>query len=135
MACPKLPCQQYDHDKLVPAYGFGARVNGTVMHDFALTFNEDRPEVDGVNGLLAAYQLRGDDVPDTRALLPLFVGAHEGVRPPCRQHSLDLTHFVAHCRPPWLLSSTTWLRIGCLLELLSMLLSCGRSSLYVCVCV
>jgi hypothetical protein len=48
--------QQYDHDKHVPMYGFGARVGGSVKHAFALNFNEADPEVEGVNGMLAAYQ-------------------------------------------------------------------------------
>ncbi len=48
--------QQYDHDKMVPMYGFGARVGGVVKHAFALNFNEEDPEVQGVNGMLAAYR-------------------------------------------------------------------------------
>ena len=48
--------QQYDHDKLVPAYGFGAVVKGRTSHSFALTLRDDETSVNGVNGLLGAYE-------------------------------------------------------------------------------
>uniref|UniRef100_A0A2K5R761 Copine 4 n=1 Tax=Cebus imitator TaxID=2715852 RepID=A0A2K5R761_CEBIM len=39
-------CQDYDSDKMFPAFGFGARIppEYTVSHDFAINFNEDNPE-------------------------------------------------------------------------------------------
>ena len=48
----------YDSDQLIPAFGFGARLppEGRVSHCFPLTFNEARPEVGGVQGLLDAYR-------------------------------------------------------------------------------
>ena len=50
--------QQYDTDKLFPAYGFGARLppNGMVSHDFCLSFDPSNPEVHGVNGIIEAYK-------------------------------------------------------------------------------
>ncbi|CAB4000097.1 copine-3-like isoform X2, partial [Paramuricea clavata] len=38
-------CQDYDTDKMFPAYGFGAKLppNGQVLHDFALNFNPSNP--------------------------------------------------------------------------------------------
>ncbi|KAF9381358.1 Copine-8 [Podila verticillata] len=47
--------QCYDTDKKFPVYGFGGRVNGAVSHCFALNGNPQYPEVDGVDGILAAY--------------------------------------------------------------------------------
>ncbi|KAG0316913.1 Copine-8 [Dissophora globulifera] len=47
--------QNYDTDKKFPVYGFGGRVNGQVSHCFALNGNPQYPEVDGVDGILAAY--------------------------------------------------------------------------------
>ncbi|KAF9428042.1 Copine-8 [Podila epigama] len=47
--------QCYDTDKKFPVYGFGGRVNGAVSHCFALNGNPQYPEVDGVDGVLAAY--------------------------------------------------------------------------------
>ncbi|KAG0203302.1 Copine-8 [Mortierella sp. GBA30] len=45
----------YDTDKKFPVYGFGGKVNGQVNHCFALNGNPQYPEVDGVDGILAAY--------------------------------------------------------------------------------
>ncbi|GJJ72780.1 hypothetical protein EMPS_05138 [Entomortierella parvispora] len=47
--------QCYDTDKKFPCYGFGLRVNGQVSHCWALNGNPEYPEVDGVDGILAAY--------------------------------------------------------------------------------
>ncbi|KAF9438484.1 Copine-8 [Entomortierella beljakovae] len=47
--------QCYDTDKKFPVYGFGGKVNGQVSHCFALNGNPQFPEVDGVDGILAAY--------------------------------------------------------------------------------
>ncbi|KAF9113717.1 Copine-8 [Mortierella sp. AM989] len=47
--------QCYDTDKKFPVYGFGGKVNGQVSHCFALNGNPQFPEVDGVEGILAAY--------------------------------------------------------------------------------
>ncbi len=40
----------YDSDQLIPAFGFGARIppDGEVSHCFPLTFNNDNPDVYGV---------------------------------------------------------------------------------------
>ncbi|XP_078789798.1 copine-4 isoform X3 [Oryzias latipes] len=42
-------CQDYDSDKMFPAFGFGARIppDFKVSHDFAVNFNEDNPECAG----------------------------------------------------------------------------------------
>lgn len=50
--------QDYDHDKLFPAFGFGARLPPTwqVSHQFALNGNADNPDCVGIEGILAAYQ-------------------------------------------------------------------------------
>ncbi|XP_031432342.1 copine-4 isoform X2 [Clupea harengus] len=55
-------CQDYDSDKMFPAFGFGARIpsgdnpSGSVSHDFAVNFNEDNPECAGIQGVVEAYQ-------------------------------------------------------------------------------
>jgi hypothetical protein len=46
---------EYDSDKQVPVWGFGGQINGRVEHCFPLTFDPEHDEVDGVQGLLAAY--------------------------------------------------------------------------------
>ena len=46
----------YDSDKKVPMYGFGGKVNKRVNHCFPLNFNEEHPEVLGLNGVMKAYQ-------------------------------------------------------------------------------
>ncbi|XP_064820993.1 copine-4-like, partial [Oncorhynchus masou masou] len=39
-------CQDYDSDKMFPAFGFGAQIppDFKVSHDFAVNFNEENPE-------------------------------------------------------------------------------------------
>ncbi|KAG7274223.1 hypothetical protein CRUP_007660 [Coryphaenoides rupestris] len=51
-------CQDYDSDKMFPAFGFGARIppDYQVSHDFAVNFNELNPECAGIQGLVEAYQ-------------------------------------------------------------------------------
>ncbi|XP_042188345.1 copine-4 [Callorhinchus milii] len=51
-------CQDYDSDKMFPAFGFGARIppDSSVCHDFAINFNEDNPECAGIQGVVEAYQ-------------------------------------------------------------------------------
>ncbi|KAK3515152.1 hypothetical protein QTP70_008161 [Hemibagrus guttatus] len=51
-------CQDYDSDKMFPAFGFGARIppDFKVSHDFAVNFNEDNPECVGIQGVVEAYQ-------------------------------------------------------------------------------
>ncbi|XP_076869417.1 copine-4 isoform X2 [Brachyhypopomus gauderio] len=51
-------CQDYDSDKMFPAFGFGARIppEFKVSHDFAVNFNEDNPECAGIQGVVEAYQ-------------------------------------------------------------------------------
>uniref|UniRef100_A0A7S3PIB1 C2 domain-containing protein n=2 Tax=Aplanochytrium stocchinoi TaxID=215587 RepID=A0A7S3PIB1_9STRA len=48
----------YDTDKLVPCYGFGALTPGTNVanHCFPLSFNMSNPAVYGVNGMLQIYR-------------------------------------------------------------------------------
>jgi vacuolar-type H+-ATPase subunit F/Vma7 len=45
----------YDTDNMIPVWGFGGRVFGEVSHCFAITFDESKPEVRGVDGILKAY--------------------------------------------------------------------------------
>ncbi|VDI40200.1 Hypothetical predicted protein [Mytilus galloprovincialis] len=48
--------QDYDSDKLFPALGFGARMSdNNVYHDFALNFNPNDPQCQGIKGVLDAY--------------------------------------------------------------------------------
>eukprot|EP00124_Ichthyophonus_hoferi_P003790 Ihof_evm5s354 gene=Ihof_evmTU5s354 len=49
--------QHYDSDNLYPTYGFGAQTppDYRVSHCFALTFDDRRPEVYGIDGVMAAY--------------------------------------------------------------------------------
>lgn len=46
---------EYDSDKMIAAYGFGAQIGNAVSHCFPLTFNATAPEVPGVLGLMTAY--------------------------------------------------------------------------------
>nr|CAB3233432.1 copine-3 [Phallusia mammillata] len=49
--------QDYDSDKLFPAFGFGAKIPPTneISHEFALNFQPDNPYCAGVEGILEAY--------------------------------------------------------------------------------
>lgn len=49
--------QDYDTDKLFPAFGFGAKLPpyATVSHEFALNFDDQNPYCAGVGGILQAY--------------------------------------------------------------------------------
>ncbi|KAF3833791.1 hypothetical protein F7725_024995 [Dissostichus mawsoni] len=62
-------CQDYDSDKMFPAFGFGALIppefkvghlglaeGVLVSHDFAVNFDEDNPECAGIQGVVEAYQ-------------------------------------------------------------------------------
>ncbi|KAM9851543.1 copine-4 [Aulostomus maculatus] len=51
-------CQDYDSDKMFPAFGFGARIppDYKVSHNFAVNFNEENPECAGIQGVVEAYQ-------------------------------------------------------------------------------
>ncbi|KAM3872814.1 copine-4 [Diretmus argenteus] len=51
-------CQDYDSDKMFPAFGFGARIppDFKVSHDFAVNFNKENPECAGIQGVVEAYQ-------------------------------------------------------------------------------
>lgn len=46
----------YDNDQLFPVYGFGAKIMGKVEHCFPLTFNQQAPCVQGLDGILGAYK-------------------------------------------------------------------------------
>lgn len=48
-------CEDYDSDKMIPAYGFGAKINGHVYHDFHLNQKDD-PHCYGISGVLDAYE-------------------------------------------------------------------------------
>ena len=47
--------QDYDTDKIIPAYGFGAKINGQVYHDFHLNQKDD-PHCSGIHGVIQAYE-------------------------------------------------------------------------------
>lgn len=48
--------EPYDHDNMIPAYGFGAKDHrGMTQHCFALNGNPADPEVHGIQGVLDAY--------------------------------------------------------------------------------
>lgn len=50
--------QDYDTDKMIAAYGFGAHIENPQLnkHCFPLTLNSGNPMVHGVQGLLQAYK-------------------------------------------------------------------------------
>ncbi|XP_032242056.1 copine-8 isoform X2 [Nematostella vectensis] len=50
-------CQDYDSDKLFPAFGFGARLppNWEVSHEFALNGNPQNPFCERVEGVISSY--------------------------------------------------------------------------------
>ncbi|XP_072487468.1 copine-1 [Notamacropus eugenii] len=50
--------QDYDTDKLFPAFGFGAQVppDWQVSHEFALNFNPSNPYCSGIQGIVDAYR-------------------------------------------------------------------------------
>ncbi|XP_029456986.1 copine-9 isoform X1 [Rhinatrema bivittatum] len=49
--------QDYDSDKLFPAYGFGAKIppDGKISHEFPLNSDVENPNCDGIQGVLEAY--------------------------------------------------------------------------------
>ncbi|XP_062248783.1 copine-9-like [Platichthys flesus] len=49
--------QDYDSDKLFPAYGFGAKLppDGKISHAFPLSSDNDNPNCVGIEGVLEAY--------------------------------------------------------------------------------
>uniref|UniRef100_A0A1A8FEZ5 Copine IV n=2 Tax=Nothobranchius korthausae TaxID=1143690 RepID=A0A1A8FEZ5_9TELE len=51
-------CQDYDSDKMFPAFGFGAQIppDYKISHDFAVNFNKENPECAGIQGVVEAYQ-------------------------------------------------------------------------------
>ncbi|XP_035975677.1 copine-7 isoform X2 [Halichoerus grypus] len=51
-------CQDYDSDKRFSALGFGARIppKYEVSHDFAINFNPEDDECEGIQGVVEAYQ-------------------------------------------------------------------------------
>ncbi|ELR58752.1 Copine-7, partial [Bos mutus] len=51
-------CQDYDSDKRLSALGFGARIppKYEVSHDFAINFNPEDDECEGIQGVVEAYQ-------------------------------------------------------------------------------
>jgi hypothetical protein len=46
----------YDSDQLFPVVGFGAKIEGIVQHCFPLTLDHNAPCVQGLDGILGAYQ-------------------------------------------------------------------------------
>ncbi|XP_069755548.1 copine-7-like [Narcine bancroftii] len=51
-------CQDYDSDKKFSALGFGARIppNYVVSHNFAINFNSEDDECEGIQGVVESYQ-------------------------------------------------------------------------------
>ncbi|ELK36893.1 Copine-7 [Myotis davidii] len=51
-------CQDYDSDKRFSALGFGARIppKFEVSHDFAINFNPEDDECEGIQGVVEAYR-------------------------------------------------------------------------------
>ncbi|KAK7881384.1 hypothetical protein WMY93_029793 [Mugilogobius chulae] len=51
--------QDYDSDKMFPAFGFGAQIPPTwqVSHEFPLNFNPSNPFCAGVEGIVEAYRM------------------------------------------------------------------------------
>uniref|UniRef100_A0A672GJL3 Copine-3 n=1 Tax=Salarias fasciatus TaxID=181472 RepID=A0A672GJL3_SALFA len=51
--------QDYDADKLFPAFGFGAKLppDYKANHEFALNFNPTSPYCQGIEGIVAAYRM------------------------------------------------------------------------------
>ncbi|KAG8557201.1 hypothetical protein GDO81_018362 [Engystomops pustulosus] len=49
--------QDYDSDKLFPAYGFGAKIppDGKISHEFPLNGDMENPNCVGIQGVLEAY--------------------------------------------------------------------------------
>ncbi|MEQ2226940.1 Copine-9, partial [Ilyodon furcidens] len=49
--------QDYDSDKLFPAYGFGAKMppDGKISHAFPLNGDSDHPNCVGIEGVLESY--------------------------------------------------------------------------------
>eukprot|EP01084_Bolivina_argentea_P026185 48638_1 len=45
----------YDFDKKFPVWGFGAHYSHSVKHDFALNWNDNNPEVEGIYGIEQVY--------------------------------------------------------------------------------
>uniref|UniRef100_A0A673MJJ9 Copine-3 n=1 Tax=Sinocyclocheilus rhinocerous TaxID=307959 RepID=A0A673MJJ9_9TELE len=54
-----LVVQDYDSDKMFPAFGFGAQIPPTwqVSHEFPLNFNPTNPFCAGVEGVVEAYRM------------------------------------------------------------------------------
>lgn len=48
-------CEDYDSDKLIPAYGFGAKINGKVSDAFNLNESKN-PDCEGLSGVIEAYE-------------------------------------------------------------------------------
>ncbi|XP_063307354.1 copine-3 [Pelobates fuscus] len=50
--------QDYDTDKLFPAFGFGAQIppNNQVSHEFPINFNPSNPFCNGIQGIVDAYR-------------------------------------------------------------------------------
>ncbi|OMJ95503.1 hypothetical protein SteCoe_1100 [Stentor coeruleus] len=47
---------QYDTDKLVPLYGYGAEINGALSHCFPLNLNFEDPNVSDLSGIMKSYK-------------------------------------------------------------------------------
>ncbi|XP_051970505.1 copine-3-like isoform X1 [Xyrauchen texanus] len=54
-----LVIQDYDSDKMFPAFGFGAQIppNWQVTHEFPLNFNPSNPFCAGIEGVVQAYRM------------------------------------------------------------------------------
>nr|XP_021526684.1 copine-7 isoform X2 [Aotus nancymaae] len=58
LVCVGEICQDYDSDKRFSALGFGARIppKYEVSHDFAINFNPEDDECEGIQGVVEAYR-------------------------------------------------------------------------------
>lgn len=47
---------EYDSDKLIPTYGFGAEINEIVEHAFPLSGRKSTPELFGITSVMDSYK-------------------------------------------------------------------------------
>eukprot|EP00397_Hematodinium_sp_SG-2012_P011305 GEMP01011441.1.p1 GENE.GEMP01011441.1~~GEMP01011441.1.p1 ORF type:complete len:579 (+),score=97.41 GEMP01011441.1:92-1828(+) len=94
----------YDSDKMVPAYGFGGKIQGTVSHAFPLTLNPQQVEVAGIQGMHAAYQhsLQHVSLAGPTLFAPIFyqtiqaAQSYQQINPYCYNILLVITDGAIH---------------------------------------
>lgn len=47
---------EYDSDKLIPTYGFGAEIDGNIQHAFPLSGSKSNPELFGISSVMEEYK-------------------------------------------------------------------------------